>query len=279
MFKKGGLIYRFFSSNGYVLALLFITPILLYFVYGTAFYGGLDDIGVSDMESHDLEGYHGSFHHIEGEIMEDWVLERVNPEDGQERLSDFHDYTFERSFFRGMFFLASISFLVGSVLASVSWGTMAEDGSIVYPILLKPSRTSAFIEIFTLPLSFILFISFLTSVLISLETLNPFPGEGFATVFALSFLTIFTTTMGGYTVGTLISLLARNSFVPIIGSLLFIGGLNLFPEHYNLLYPARGFIYNHYYNFPVNDETYYGIVLIIATLSLSYFVFKRGDFY
>lgn len=280
MFNKGGLIRSFFSSNNYLIGLIVIAPVLLYFVFGTALYHGLDEVADNDLEIHDLEDrYGGEFDAFDGEIMDEEVEQRVDPEDGTKRLAEMHTYTYGEFFFKGLFFLASISFMIGAAMASVSWGTMVEEGAIVYPILLKSSRERAFAEMFSFPLIFVTFISVVASMLIASEALTPFPDVGFSQLFFLTFITLITTMIGGYTLAVFISLSTRSSFLPIIASLFFVGGLNLYKKYYDILYPARGFIDNHYFGIAVGDEVYLGMLVIIIALVSSFVIFKRGDFY
>ncbi len=281
MFKKDGLISRFFSSNRYILALLVVTPLLLYFVFGTTFYSELDDIGKDDMREYDLdENFNEEVLFINEDIInEGRVISRVDPDNREENISDMHQFTFEKSFFNSLLYLASISFIVGAVLASISWGQMTEDGSIVYVILLKSSRMKAFVETFSLPLLLILSISALASFIVTFETLSQFPDIGFLTVFSYTFSTIFTTLIGGYIIGVFISLTARNTFLPIITSLFLAGSLFVFPETSWLLYPIQSFIYNNYFGLPIKGEAILGIIILGISLTLSYLIFKRGDFY
>ncbi len=281
MLRKDGLISRFFSSNRYILAILVVAPLLLYFVFGTTFYSELDDIDERDMRKYDLdENFDGDVLFINDEIFdEERVLSRVNPDNREENISAMDQFTFEESIFNSLFYLASISFIVGAVIASISWGQMTDEGSIVYMILLKSSRMKAFVEMFSFPLLLILFISVLSSFIVTFETLSPFPDIGFFTVLSYCFLTIFTTMIGGYIVGVFISLIARNSFLPIITSLFLIGGINIFPERSWLLYPSQTLIYNHYFGIPIKGEAILGILFFGGVLILSYLIFKRGDFY
>jgi len=280
VFSRDGLIYKFFSHNKYVLAVVIIAPLLLYFVFGTSFYGYLDDIGEEELRGYDLDkDYDGDMTFFDDEPIDEDEYEKVNPYGGEENISKMHQYSYEESFFPSLISLASVSFIVGAVISSLSWGRMASDGSIVYPILLKSSRTKSFMELFLLPLVFILLISVFASLLVTSEVFVPFLEIGFRSVFFYSLLTVLGTMFGGYTIALLISLISRDSFLPIFGSLLFVGGVNLWRERFHILSPSRGLVTHHYFDHPIENEVYYGILIIIAAFILSYFFFKRGDFY
>ncbi len=281
MLEKNSLIYKFFSSNKYLLAVLIIAPLLLYFTFGTTLHNGLNDIDEHDLTNNfDLiDESSGRIILYDGEAIVGREYERINPEKGEENLTEAQNYIFEETFFDSLLSIALVSFLIGTVISSLSWGKMAEGGSIVYPIMLKSSRRKAFIELFSIPLIFIGVITSLSSLVMAYEAMNIFANVGFLTLFAYSVLTISSTMIGGYIIGVLISLMAKNTFLPIVVSLFFVGGASAFPNRSELLYPIESFIRYHHFDYPVSDECIIGILAISLALVVSYIIFKRGDFY
>lgn len=281
MLDKDGLIYRFFSSNRYILLTLVVAPLLLYFIFGTTFYGELDDIDERDMEGYNLdEDLDGEIMFIDSEIIgEQSIYSKVNPDNREENISSLHQYTFEKSFFSSLFDLSSISMVIGAAIAALSWGKMTGEGSIVYPILLKSSRARAFIEMFSFPIMIILLISLISSIAVTSETLSTFPDIGAFIVFSYSFFIIFTAMAGGYIIGVLISIIGRNTFLPIVTSLFFTGAVMIYPQKYGVLYPAYLFLYNHYFGLPIQSDVVFGIGLLAVTIVISYLIFRGSDFY
>jgi len=279
--SKDGLIYKFFSSNKYLLAVLVVAPLLLYFTFGTTLYNGLDEIVETNIsEESELRGEgSGKIILFDGELIKDGDRDILNPEDGEENIVKTQRFIIRETLLDSLLYVALVSLLIGTTIASLSWGKLAEDGSIVYPIILQSSRKKTFLELFTLPLLIIALITGISSTIIAYEAMIPLAFVGFFTLFLYTSVTIFTTILGGYIIGIFISLIGRNTFLPIVVSLFCVGSISAFPNRSELVYPIESLIRYQYFGLPVSEESIIGVACLLSALSISYMIFKGGDFY
>ena len=275
---KNNFITKFIASNNYILAALIISPLLLYFVFGTTFYNTYDDaitqgdFGIPNDDSN-------KFYQYNGIPISKAYLDKTNPDGLNENITSKEQYVFRKSFFNSLVLSAEISFLIGASLSALSWGLMTEEGSIVYLIFSKSSREEAFLELFSFPLIFVLFISIAASLAISSEMLTIYLDKSMWNLSFISFVLLSGTMFGGYVFSSILSLISKNTFLPIFGSLLVVGSVSVLPESRDLVIPFETVMRNYQYGFPIDNEAYIGIILICLGVVGLYIIFKRRSFY
>lgn len=272
---KNNFITKFIASNNYIMIALMISPLLIYIAFGTTFYEAYDEniqtgtFGLPEEGNEEFYKYNGT------PLMGD----DLKPDKIEKNITAKDEYVFRNTFMASMIQVAKISFLIGGAISALTWGSMTEEGSIVHLIFSKKSREIAFIHLFSFPLIFVVFISLTSSLAISSEILNFYPGRSIMSLFLLSSLLVGGTMFVGYVFSSVLSLLSKNTFLPILGTLLILGSTFVFPSKRTLVMPFESIVRHIKFGHPIADASKVGIVLIALAVIGSYIIFKRRSYY
>lgn len=274
---KNKFITKFIASNNYILVLLILSPLLIYIAFGTTFYAVHNNtskhFGLPKDDSYEFYQYNGT------PISKGKLREITNPNSLERNISDKSQYLFREALFDSLGTASEMSFLIGSAIAALIWGYMIEEGSIVYQIFNKKSRENAFVEIFSYPLSFVFFISIISSFAITQEIIRIYPAKSIFCIFSISVIILSGAMFFGYIISGIISLISKNTFIPIFVSLLIIGSGLIYPEKKALIIPFEYILLKMKFGLPIEYISLIGIGIMGLCIVGFYVLFKRGSYY
>lgn len=171
--------------------------------------------------------------------------------------------------------------LLGAVAAVLTSGKMITEGSVIYHIVNKRSRSRSFLELVSYPLPLLLGVGILSSLAVTTIILDSFQGLNYGNMFVLSSVIILSGMVQGYIFGTFFSLLFRNQSFSILGTLGLIFGLPMLQNGSQVLLPYVSLLARLYHDIAVDSIVWnlLGVMLVVFLLITSFTLFQRGDFY
>ncbi len=274
---RNNFVSKYIASNHYIIAALLISPMLIFFTFGMTYPSVYDDH--INLDSYGLqENEDSKFYQYNGTPIDEGILD-LNSDEIRNNITKQETEVFKKSFFGSLVRAAEVSFLISAIMAALIWGKMSEEGSIVYLIFGKESRNKAFLQLFLLPLTFIVFIAVSSSLAITSNIKFLYSDKSFVKFFLVSFIMVGGTMLVGYIFSNILSIISKNSFFPIFSSLLAFGGVIVFPAKRGIIMPFEYLLLHLLYGVQINDLSIIGFILIVTGIISLYLIFKRRSFY
>ncbi len=267
-------------SNRLFLVVLIVIPFVLTVAFSNVIFNE-EHLGARFGANEELEEYKRGQGFRDKRMVPYFYENVLNVSEINPILDDLQEKRFVSTVFSTFNSLSKVCILLGSLAFIVSGGRMLSNGSIVYHIVNKDSRREVFTELFGYPLSFLMLPVLLGTLSVSSLMLRYFIELNASETFLMTLSFVFLSSVQGYVLGSFFSVLLRNEAVSIMGVLGFIFGLSMFPKGELMVVPHKALLQKVFYGGSINHTWFnvIGFVLIIGLFTLSYILFKRGDFY
>ncbi len=269
-------------ANKSLLAMLIIVPIILSFIFGQIlfddYYKG--ESGETYMERVGLPKNQDGGRTYTPDLV---YKEKIKNPTAQGKIQMMEEMRFTSTYYPSLQNLCKVSILFGTVLAAITGGSLITEGSIIYQIVNKKSRTSAFLEFFSYPLPFLLVIGVLSGLAVSTMARQVFSEDliTFSNSVLLPIGLIVISLLEGYLFGLFFSLSTSSKMIPVLGTLGVVFGTWLSIEATKILLPHYFFISSRLDILSVDRPILLvlGLCIWVILFGASYMIYLRRDFY
>ncbi len=270
-------------SNNILLILIIIIPFLITLSFGFSLYNS-NNLGSNYKTNYGLMKYrqgHPFRTNDESNFTNQIYNQYFKVPQLNNNLNQIKKARFIKAFHNTFSNISKISIFIGSIISIITVGNMVQEGHIIYLIVNKKTKLTTFVHTFTKPLPYLIFVSFLSSLGISILICNSFIHKSFLNMFLISNLFILTSLLFGYMIGTFLSLSLKNSNLTILLTLLLIFLASMIGKGELVLMPYK-YIYMDLFlgiGFRFSSYQFFGLFIMLTLLPLSYLLFIRRDHY